>query len=247
MDHAKIMENSRRLLALGGMALLYVGLSQAATIAYTASYPATATDYTATLSLSQFDPSLGTLTEVSLQLAGTQTITELTLTNTASSAETFEFDSTAKFYASANSAGTTLLSTGAPFAIFDATLTLGAVGGGSCNFGDPTTPVNCSAIEYANGGAPITDTLNASANIFTSLGGYIGTGTFNQTFHTLTGTAFSGGGGNINPVQTTNASLLATVTYTYDTAPSTPEPATLFLMGSALVGVGFVRRRAKRS
>ncbi len=50
-------------------------------------------------------------------------------------------------------------------------------------------------------------------------------------------------GGNTNDTQNTFANITGDVVYTYNS--NAPEPATLFLMGSALVGVGVLRKRFK--
>jgi len=82
----------------------------------------------------------------------------------------------------------------------------------------------------------------------TSIGNYVGgTGFFTLSGTTLGGTTFSTTGTNNETLsQTTTTTYEAEVDYTYTPFSSTPEPATMVLFGSALVGLGFIRRRQKK-
>jgi len=70
---------------------------------------------------------------------------------------------------------------------------------------------------------------------------------FNLTGSTLTLTTFSGGGGNIGFNITTLASFEAEIDYTYTIPSGTPEPTTMALMGGALLGLGLLGKRFKKS
>ena len=82
-----------------------------------------------------------------------------------------------------------------------------------------------------------------------SIAPYNTTGTFTLDFSTLTSETVSGGGGNVVATETSQAGATFSVVYNY-TAPTTttPEPATMTLFGSALLGVGFfARKRIKKA
>ena len=90
-------------------------------------------------------------------------------------------------------------------------------------------------------------TANSSQDYTYTLGAilseYTGTGNFSLTGKSLTGTTITNTGGNTTATQNTFANITGDVIYTYNS--NAPEPATLFLMGSALVGVGILRKRFK--
>jgi hypothetical protein len=79
----------------------------------------------------------------------------------------------------------------------------------------------------------------------TNFAPYLGIGNFAISFSTISGFNLTGGGGQVASAQTTNAFASAAVTYNYTIPSGTPEPATMLLFGSALVGLGVYRRRLK--
>jgi PEP-CTERM motif len=87
---------------------------------------------------------------------------------------------------------------------------------------------------------------SASETLNSDLGGFEGTGTFSVYFISLTGSTFSGNGGNGTTNLITTASPSLTVTYNYtSTGTPAPEPASLAVFGMAMAGLGVARRRRK--
>ncbi|MGA3099180.1 MAG: choice-of-anchor E domain-containing protein [Bryobacteraceae bacterium] len=85
---------------------------------------------------------------------------------------------------------------------------------------------------------------NSATDVVTSgLSSYVGTGFWNLPVSTLSGLTILGGGGNMTGSQTTQASAEGTITYTYTPAGTVPEPATLSLIGGALLGLGVLGRK----
>ena len=251
----KKMTTLRRILSIGVLAAAYVGISAAGTITYTATPVTNNTDFGSTFTLQDFNLVGQTLTGVTLTFTGSLTTTQLILqnqanTSVASGFQTFAYSSTATLGAvlGSDSADPGLdLSALTDSFVIKNTGTIG-LGGGGANTVVNCSPVNvpsasCNTVNYAG----LANIVNGPASANTTDGNvsdYIGTGTFTIGANTVSFNGFSGGGNNIQVNQTTTGTLDVAVTYTYQPTAS-PEPATLFLMGSALVGVGILRKRMK--
>jgi hypothetical protein len=83
--------------------------------------------------------------------------------------------------------------------------------------------------------------------ITTNLAAYVsGTAsTFDLDFASNTVQNIGGGGGNINAVLNTTGIGFVSITYNFITTVTTPEPASMAILGAALIGTGVVRRRRK--
>jgi len=142
-------------------------------------------------------------------------------------------------------------------------ITLGPAGSGDCPEYDPSAA--CDSVSYTGPDIVVNNT-DAVYGFQTGVGqggvdgvektlsaadanaNYVGTG---QTF-TLAGstenlTTFSGGGGNISLGLNTTAAFQAEIDYNYTVNSSTPEPATMVLMGGALLGLGLCGKRIRKS
>ncbi len=71
----------------------------------------------------------------------------------------------------------------------------------------------------------------------------LGSGTASLFFLGAAQTVGNQGGGNGTLTQITTAPLNGSLVYTYVPTGAAPEPTTLFLMGSALIGVGLIRKK----
>lgn len=96
---------------------------------------------------------------------------------------------------------------------------------------------------------PLNATLSNTDNLASILASMqaSGGGAFNVSCTSKSGISIFGGGGNVDTTQATTANCGASITYTYEAAPTNvPEPGTMALVGLALAGAGvFSRRRNK--
>ena len=228
--------NTRRILTAFAAVSLMCGIASASTLEETFTGSATVlsnTDFTnALLTAAQFNPAWGTLISVEIDVTSFMN-TDIKLQSTDTQGSNGTVSTNLDIYV--QDAGNDLQG-GIP-----------TTGAGTVDYNSPT-----AHYAFGAGGSSDSGVLTATATqdyVYTLaavLAEYTGTSTYSLDGTTFTSTALSNHGGNTAASQSTNADITGDVIYTYNPPPSgAPEPATLFLMGSALVGVGVLRKRFK--
>jgi len=219
----------------------------------------TSTDFTYSLSLPKFDLAGDTLTGATIYFFAEGTVNTLSLTNTASSVESFTFLATSNVTSnSSNSANNADKFTGETLGLFSETMTLGGSATPACPESTPSSA--CSSVAFT---PPSLEATNLTLGFATGTGGlgvdgvtksitgadlanYVGAGNFTLGGKTNSFTTFSGGGNNIMTAIATTAQFSAEIDYTYTVPGTTPEPVTLALMGGGLLGLGFLGKRRRQ-
>ncbi len=212
---------------------------------FSASTGANSTDFFTVFNIPQFNSALGNLTQITVTVGGTMTATG-TLTNSSSSAATGTTisqnstitDASPQFVA--GSFGSVTINGGTSGGDTFLVFTTSANGGSSVGTIAGNTTVSNINLSGSFTPSTVTQTSGFDPNL-------IGLGTYGVTFNTGEYTTSGGSGGNITASASTQDNLNLSITYNYSTPQiSTPEPASMALIGSGLAGIGAVTRRRRK-
>jgi hypothetical protein len=231
----------RKFLVAAGMTLAFTASSMfGGQIVQTLTFGPGSTDVKDPASVQTFNDFLdygtgGNLTSVTLEVSITETIAGLSIFNNSATADSFNYQSVALFAINGTAPDQGALEAALPTTFF----TLFNMNFNNLAAGGTVNPVPPAASVTKDTGV-----INGTTSAYNTFG------TFTLSYDTLTGESVLGGGGNEKVTQTTNSNATYSVIYNYSdpTPPGAPEPATMTLFGSALLGIGFfASKRSKKS
>jgi len=206
------------------MLLVSAAAGLADTVSETFSFSTTPTPFTiGSSAVPQFDPTLGTLTSIVIDVTGTDS-GSAEITNNSSAAGTYAF-----------TIGASLLLEDPSLAPL-ITITPSFSGSLSVPSGGTATSAPMS------GSATGTDTLTSGFGAYTGIGTYVFTLVGNSS-------GFVSGPTPFTVTESTSGSESGTVTYNYTPATTTgtvPEPSSIMLFGTGLTFLGVALRRVRR-
>lgn len=207
----------------------------AATQTFTASVASTVTDWSRDISITRFDPGLGTLTSIEITLTGGG-ITTLTVSNAPE--------------ASSNAAGS--VTTQLQLSLFDNSGLFAA--SGQTPQISASIPESPAEFDVSPGDSlelgPYTRALPSSVTVYTLndnpaiLSEFSGAGNIVLTGSTFTETVFTISSGNADTTQATEANLGVSVVYHYQAAIPEPGVTALLVLGAGSIWFFRSRRRA---
>ncbi len=197
-----------RIALLALLVLLVAGpAARASTVSYHASVPLQPTDWSSTLTLPRFDPSLGTLTSVALEVRDSL-VHKIEYENKAASTSRFR-DST---YVTVNVLRPNSTPLATAVAKIYRTATLG-VFDGTVDYAGTSGVTYDGIVDVATGSVTTSDPVDLAL--------FSGSGTIDLPCQALAYFLFSYSGGNATYILTTQAQAYATITYTFDTVVPT--------------------------
>jgi hypothetical protein len=222
------------------LALLAPTSARAASITYTAATQSGLTELgtigsPTTWAFREFDPSLGTLQSVRLDIDASF-LTDINVTNSGNESSNGDVQTRLRLFVQD---GPNNLALGSPLLdMFSGDFDFSPLG------------VNQTVTSTQSGGDVFGQTYTA-ANVLAQFTGTASS--FEDLFYyTITSTILGYSGGNVTAGQTTAAALNGSITYTYDPTQTppltpTPEPASLLLVGTGALGLLTRMRKMRRA
>ena len=206
------------------------------------------TDYTnATQSVNLFNTTLGTLDSFTITVSyGFNSVITISNQGSAASNGSVKTESAAGF-GSTNSAANSILDnivdTNGPATVGQLTLANSAydqLGGVNQYVVNANSSQTYNSNKAAQTLGPIVDSTASDLQAFEAAGG----GALAILFNTITGTDQTNTAGNSSSTQSTTATGVFKIFYTYDVAPpvGVPEPASMAILGAGLIFTGLIRR-----
>lgn len=237
------MSTLRRILSVAGIMAASTALAFGSQITQTFTLPtgSNSTNWTESGSVNQFNTSLGTLNFISITISGSATASGSAVDSGGSNATDYEFDSDTTFKLTDPDLKVAVVGLASFVQAFP-----GRVNGDIMTVTNAPSSDSETNVYNGSNGNRISTTGGGTSATSINLASYEGLGLITWSLNAKQVAGFTGGpftGGTASG--TANATV--TVVYDYSIPSTTPEPTTMVLFGSALLGLGLIRRRVAKN